>query len=81
MVVISVTQARENLAELIDTTHRSGEHMVLTQAGRPVAVMLDHSVFERLVEAADQANDRASVTLAGQDDERVSSGQGNTVHG
>ena len=68
MVVLTVTQARENLAELIDTTHRSGEPMVLTQEGRPVAVMLDHGVFERLLEAADEANDRATVTLAGQGD-------------
>ena len=71
MVVLSVTQARENLAELIDTTHRSGEPMVLTQGGRPVAVMLAHGVFERLLEAADEANDRATVTLAGQDDKAV----------
>jgi prevent-host-death family protein len=68
MVVLTVTQARENLAELIDTTHRSGEPMVLTQGGRPVAVMLDHGVFERLLEAADEANDRETVTLAGQGD-------------
>jgi len=59
MGVLTVTQARENLAELIDTTHRSGEPVVLTRAGRPVAVMLDHAVFERLVEAADDASDRS----------------------
>lgn len=59
MGVLTVTQARENLAELIDTTHRSGEPVVLTRAGRPVAVMLDHAVFERLVEAADDSSDRS----------------------
>lgn len=59
MGVLTVTQARENLAELIDTTNRSGEPVVLTRAGRPVAVMLDHAVFERLVEAADDASDRS----------------------
>jgi prevent-host-death family protein len=64
MGVLTVTQARENLAELIDTTHRSGEPVVLTRAGRPVAVMLDHAVFERLVEAADDASDRSPQTQA-----------------
>lgn len=59
MGVLTVTQARENLAELIDTTNRSGEPVVLTRAGRPVAVMLDHAVFERLVEAADDSSDRS----------------------
>jgi prevent-host-death family protein len=63
MGVLTVTQARENLAELIDTTHRSGEPVVLTRAGRPVAVMLDHAVFERLLEAADEALDRSLRTL------------------
>lgn len=58
MGVLTVTQARENLAELIETTHRSGEPVVLTRAGRPVAVMLDHALFERLMKAADEARDR-----------------------
>jgi prevent-host-death family protein len=57
MGVLTVTQARENLAEIVDSTHRSGEPMVLTRAGRPVAVMLDLAVFERLVEAADEAHE------------------------
>jgi prevent-host-death family protein len=52
MGVLTVTQVRENLAELIEGTHRSGEPLVLTQSGRPVAVMLDHAVFERLRLAA-----------------------------
>jgi prevent-host-death family protein len=57
MGVLTVTQARENLAEIVDSTHRSGEPMVLTRAGRPVAVMLDLAVFERLVEAADESHE------------------------
>lgn len=55
MGVLSVTQARENLAELIEGTHHSGEPLVLTQSGRPVAVMLDHAVFESLRLAARDA--------------------------
>jgi prevent-host-death family protein len=55
MGMLTVTQARENLAEVIEGTHRSGEPVVLTQSGRPVAVMLDHAVFERLRQAAPEA--------------------------
>jgi mRNA interferase RelE/StbE len=55
---LTVSQARENLAELIDSTQRSGEPVVLTRHGRPVAVVLDHALFERLVAAADDTSDR-----------------------
>ncbi|MFM1902011.1 MAG: Antitoxin Phd YefM, type toxin-antitoxin system [Cyanobacteriota bacterium] len=35
--VLTVSQAREHLSELIDSTQRSGEPVVLTRHGRPVA--------------------------------------------
>jgi prevent-host-death family protein len=62
----TVTQARENLAELIEGTHHSGEPLVLTQSGRPVAVMLDHAVFECLRQAAQAALAVAPGPLAGE---------------
>jgi antitoxin (DNA-binding transcriptional repressor) of toxin-antitoxin stability system len=37
---LTVSQARENLAELIDSTQRSGEPVVLTRHGRPVAASI-----------------------------------------
>lgn len=64
MGVLTVTQARENLAELIEITRRSGEPVVLTRAGCPVAVVLDHALFERLLEAADEARDSMLRPLA-----------------
>ncbi|MEB3333355.1 MAG: type II toxin-antitoxin system Phd/YefM family antitoxin [Cyanobacteriota bacterium] len=63
MGVLTVTQVRENLAELIEGTHHSGEPLVLTQSGRPVAVMLDHAVFERLRQAAQDALIAGSLPL------------------
>ena len=45
---LTVSQARENLAELIDRRQRSGEPVVLNRHGRPMAVVLDHALFERL---------------------------------
>jgi prevent-host-death family protein len=68
---LTVSQARENLAELIDNTQRSGEPVVLTRHGRPVAVVLDHALFERLVAAADDTSDRQDLALARTDDDTV----------
>jgi len=68
---LTVSQARENLAELIDNTQRSGEPAVLTRHGRPVAVVLDHALFERLVAAADDTSDRQALALARTDDDTV----------
>jgi len=68
---LTVSQARENLAELIDSTQRSGEPVVLTRHGRPVAVVLDHALFERLVAAADDTSDRQALALARVDDDTV----------
>jgi len=68
---LTVSQARENLAELIDNTQRSGEPVVLTCHGRPVAVVLDHALFERLVAAADDTSDRQALALARTDDDTV----------
>jgi len=68
---LTVSQARENLAELIDSTQRSGEPVVLTRHGRPVAVVLDHALFERLVAAADDTSDRQALALAREDDDTL----------
>jgi prevent-host-death family protein len=68
---LMVSQARENLGELIDNTRRSGEPVVLTRHGRPVAVVLDHVLFERLVAAADDTSDRQALALARADDDTV----------
>ena len=68
---LTVSQARENLAELIDSTQRSGEPVVLTRHGRPVAVVLDHALFERLVAAADENSDRQALAQAREDDDTV----------
>jgi prevent-host-death family protein len=55
---IAVSQARENLAEVIESTQRTGEPIVLTRHGRPVA-------------AAEEASDRAALAQARQDDDNV----------
>ncbi|GDX74326.1 hypothetical protein LBMAG40_09830 [Cyanobium sp.] len=61
---LTSSQVRENLAELIDNTQRSGEPVGLTRYGRPVAVVLDHALFERLVAADDETSDRQALARA-----------------
>ena len=68
---IAISQARENLAEVIESTQRSGEPIVLTRHGRPVAVLLEHAAFERLMAAAEDASDREALALAREDDDSV----------
>lgn len=68
---IGISQARENLAEVIESTQRSGEPIVLTRHGRPVAVVLEHAAFERLVAAAEDASDRVALAFARDDDDSV----------
>ena len=71
MCELMVSQARENLAELIDSPQRSSEPVVVTRHGRPVAVVLDHALFERLMAAADDTSDRQALALARADDDTV----------
>jgi len=68
---LTVSQAREHLAELIDSTQRSGEPVVLTRHGRPVAVVLDYALFERLVAAVEETSGRQALAQAREDDDTV----------
>ena len=66
-----MSEARERLAEVIEGAHRSGEPVWVTRRGRRVAVVLDPDVFERLVEAAEDAEDRAELRAAREEDDYV----------
>jgi antitoxin Phd len=68
---VSVTWARERLAELIDTARRTGEPIRLTRRGRPAAILLDPEVFQRLVDNAEEGVDRAELALARTEDDYV----------
>ncbi len=64
MTEMAVSKARERLAELIESAQRTGEPVYLTRRGRPVAVVVDPVVFNRLVDEADEAIDRAELEIA-----------------
>lgn len=70
MSEMSVTDARERFAEAIDQA-RSGDAVFITKHGRPVVVMIDADEYERLIDAIEDAEDRAAVDLADKDGEWI----------
>jgi len=71
MTEVAVSEAREHLAELIDSARRSGEPVYVTRRGRRVAVIVDADAFDRIVEDAEEALDRADLHAAREDDDYV----------
>lgn len=71
MTEVAVSEARNRLAEVIEETRRSGEPVSVTRRGRRVAVIVDSEVFDRLVDAADEADDRRELDAARHDDDYV----------
>lgn len=68
---MAVSEAREHLAEVIESAQRSGEPVYLTRRGRAVAVVVDPVVFEKLLADAEEALDRAELALARDDDDYI----------
>jgi antitoxin Phd len=71
MTEMAVSEARGRLAELIESTRRSGEPVYVTRRGRRVAVILDPDAYERLLDEAEDAVDRAELRAAREDDDYV----------
>jgi antitoxin Phd len=71
MMEMAVSEAREHLAEVIASAQRTGEPVYLTRRGRTVAVVVDPVVFEKLLEDAENALDRAELTLARDEDSYI----------
>ena len=71
MMEMAVSEAREHLAEVIDSAQRTGEPVYLTRRGRAVAVVVDPVVFEKLLDDAEDALDRAELALARDEDDYI----------
>ena len=71
MTEMAVSEAREHLAEVIDSAQRTGEPVYLTRRGRTVAVVVDPVVFEKLLDDAEDALDRAELALARNEDDYI----------
>ena len=68
---VAVSEARNRLAEVIEESRRSGEPISVTRRGRRVAVILGSDAFDRLVDRADDAEDRRELDEARADDDYV----------
>ena len=68
---VAVSEARNRLAEVIEESRRSGEPISVTRRGRRVAVILDCDAFDRLVDSADEVEDRRELDAARADDDYV----------
>lgn len=71
MSEVAVSEARSRLAEVIEESRRSGEPISVTRRGRRVAVIIDSDAFDRLVEIADDVDDRRELDAARADDDYV----------
>jgi antitoxin Phd len=71
MTEMAVSQAREHLAEVIDRASRTGQPVYLTRRGRAVAVVVDPAVFEKLLEDAEEALDRAELAIVRDEDDYI----------
>ncbi|MET8950229.1 type II toxin-antitoxin system Phd/YefM family antitoxin [Streptomyces sp. NPDC004393] len=60
---IPVTQARSELAELINRVVYGGEHVVLTRHGKPLVALVPAADLERL-ESATQETDKVIGTVS-----------------
>ncbi len=68
---VAVSEARNRLAEVIEEARRSGEPVSVTRRGRRIAVILDSEAFDRLVDIADDVEDRRALQAARADDDYV----------
>jgi len=62
MATMAVSEARERLAEAVETAR--SEAVVLERYGRPAAVLVSVERYEELVEALEDAEDVAAVDAA-----------------
>ena len=61
MKELPVSEARNRLADVIEEARLSGEPISVTRRGRRVAVIMDPDTFERLVDIAEDVDDRREL--------------------
>ncbi|MEX2659192.1 MAG: type II toxin-antitoxin system Phd/YefM family antitoxin, partial [Acidimicrobiales bacterium] len=61
---MTVSEARDRLADAIDQARTSHEPVVLTRRGRRVAVLVDADDFARMSDLVEDALDRAELEAA-----------------
>jgi prevent-host-death family protein len=71
MSEMTVSEARDRLADAIDRARTSHEPVVLTRRGRRVAVLVDAEDFARMSDLVEDALDRAELEAARAEDDYV----------
>jgi len=71
MKEVPVSEARENLAEVIEQAQRSGMPVAVTRRGKRVAVLVDPDEYERLTSSLEDELDRALLKIAREEDDFV----------
>ena len=71
MTELPVSEARNRLAEVIEEARRSGEPIFVTRRGRRVAVIMDPDAFDRLVDIAEDVDDRRELAAVRAEDDYV----------
>jgi prevent-host-death family protein len=71
MIELAVSEARDHFAEAIEQARRSGEPVYVTRHGRRVAVIVDADAYERVVEAAEDAEDHRELQAERAEDDYV----------
>ncbi len=62
VTTINVSEARENLSEIIDTAQT--EAVVLERYGRPAAVLVSPEQYEKMLDALEESEDVAAFDAA-----------------
>ena len=68
---MTVSEARDRLADAIDQARTSHEPVVLTRRGRRVAVLVDAEDYARLLDLAEDALDRVALEAARSENDYV----------
>lgn len=71
MSELPVSEARDHFADAIEAARASREPVYVTRRGRRVAAIVDAEVYDALVEAAEDAADRAELRAARAEDDFV----------
>ncbi len=72
--VLSLTDVRGNLREVVDEIVRTGGEVTITRHGKPVAVLLAHDEYESLVETVNILSDDETMAAIAQSEEEFAAG-------
>ena len=72
--MLSLTDVRGNLREVVDEIVRTGGEVTITRHGKPVAVLLAHDEYESLVETVNILSDDETMAAIAQSEAEFAAG-------